>query len=191
MLWANTETGKATASRGASGTCPSCGADLIPKCGSIVSWHWAHKSCDCDKWSEPESEWHLRWKRAFPAKWQEVTIGPHRADVLCPKGVIEFQKSSISSDEILEREAFYGRMVWVVWAGDWRLRHGRGSRKCAPRFVWSPPRKSWFAANKPIFMDLGGDDLLYVDKIYKTVPAYLDCKAIKKAWLVSSWSATP
>jgi hypothetical protein len=30
-----------------------------------------------------------------------------------------------------------------------------------------------------------------VDKIYKTVPAYLDCKAIKKAWLVSSWSTAP
>ena len=234
MIWANTETGKATASPGAAGNCPSCGADLIPKCGSIISWHWAHKSCDCDNWSEPESEWHLGWKRAFPANWQEVTIGPHRADVLCPKGVIEFQKSSISADEIREREAFYRRMVWVVWAGDWCLEkninwHLVAYRKeqellgfadvfgsifdtqtpekfakqqhaweCVhkawkqnPRFTWSPPRKSWFAASKPVFMDLGGDYLLRIKDIYHSSRTFLNCKAIKKTDLIFSWSNTP
>lgn len=45
----------------------------------------------------------------------------HRADVLTPKGVIEFQKSSISTKEIREREQFYGRMVWVIDAVDFNL----------------------------------------------------------------------
>ena len=191
MIWADTADGKSTAAPGASGNCPACGGDLIAKCGTIVSWHWAHKTCDCDHWSEPESEWHLDWKRKFPQKFQEVTIGPHRADVLCPKGVIEFQKSSISATEIQERENFYGRMVWVVWAGDWCLQHRRGSSKQAPRFVWSPPRKSWFAARKPLFIDLGGDCLLRIKKMDRTLPIWLDCQAIKKSWLISSWSTTP
>ena len=86
----------------------------MAKCGEIVSWHWAHISKDCDPWSEPESEWHRGWKQLFPAQMQEVVVGAHRADVLTNRGVIEFQHSTISPQEIKERESFYGKMVWVV-----------------------------------------------------------------------------
>ena len=57
----------------------------------------------------------------FPDDWQEVTIGNHRADVKTPHGVIEFQASSISSAEVQEREAFYGKMIWVVKADTFDL----------------------------------------------------------------------
>jgi hypothetical protein len=221
VIWANTETGKATASPGASGTCPSCGSSLIPKCGSIVSWHWAHKSCDCDKWSEPESEWHIKWKRQFPSDWHELVMGPHRADVGTKRGVIEIQRSSISADEIQEREEFYKRMIWVVWAGDWRLEeyllwHYRNIRPEAqvgkylynplpkqqdeqiwmqarsmqlkrPHYQWSPPRKSWFAAQRPIFLDFGGAYLDRVRKMYKNGPFYLTCERFSKQSLIRRW----
>lgn len=121
MLWANTASGKSQAWPGAKGTCPSCGAELVPKCGEITSWHWAHKARDCDSWGEPESEWHLAWKQRFPSDWQERVMGQHRADVLTPRGVIEFQRSGISPEEIRSREAFYGRMVWVVDAREFNL----------------------------------------------------------------------
>lgn len=218
MLWANTQTGKATASPGASGTCPSCGASLVPKCGSIVSWHWAHKSCDCDKWSEPESEWHINWKMQFPPDWHELVKGPHRADIGTERGFIEIQRSSISAGEIREREEFYKRMIWVVWAGDWCLeeylfwhyrkfspftkRHIYGTPEPwerhaweqarlmqlkKPHYQWSPPRKTWFAAQKPIFLDFGGPFLDKVIKMYTNGPFYLTCERFSKEWLIQSW----
>jgi hypothetical protein len=121
MMWANTPNGKTLAQPGVSGTCPMCGKEVVPKCGEIVSWHWAHKARDCDSWGEPESEWHMGWKDRFPPSWQEVTMGPHRADVLTPRGVVEFQRSAISGAEIREREQFYGKMIWVVDATDFNL----------------------------------------------------------------------
>ena len=114
MLWALTDGEKQLAQPKARGLCPVCGGEVIAKCGKIVSWHWAHKKCDCDPWYEPESEWHIQWKQQFPKEWQEVVIGNHRADVKTPSGVIELQNSSLTSSEIEEREVFYGRMIWVV-----------------------------------------------------------------------------
>jgi competence protein CoiA len=100
--------------------CPLCKSETIAKCGEIKVWHWAHKSViDCDPWWEPESQWHLDWKKQFPIAWQEVIVGPHRADVKTPTGtVIEFQASSISTEKICEREAFYGSMKWVLRGED-------------------------------------------------------------------------
>lgn len=108
------------------GCCPQCGADVLAKCGEQKAWHWAHKSADCDSWSEGESAWHQGWKNYFPEDWREVTIGDHRADVLTPLGVIELQNSPITPAMIREREAFYGRMIWIVNAERWdlELHHG-------------------------------------------------------------------
>lgn len=221
MLWANTAAGKSTASPNAIGTCPSCGAGLIAKCGNIVSWHWAHKSRDCDLWSEPESEWHVNWKKQFPIAWQERTMGPHRADVGTANGVIEFQRSPISADEIQEREQFYGSMIWVVSADEWCLykhvnwhianyqkrnpiqsifnlpemraynarldNYLKSAHAAQPHYQWSPPRKSWFAAQKTIYLDFGGPTLDRVTKIYKNGPFYLTCKRFSKETLIKQW----
>jgi hypothetical protein len=232
MLWANTSDGKATATPRAQGVCPICGALLIPKCGSIVSWHWAHKASDCDHWGEPESQWHIDWKQQFPKEWQEVAMGPHRADVATANGVIEFQKSSISADDIQERERFYGKMIWVIWAADWCLtdhlrwhyKHSSSAmgnqktnlfdlldpatrlkrkeeeseaRRLAwlrqgkkPHYQWSPPRKSWFAARKPMFLDFGGDHLERIRRFYiNGPPYYLACERILKEDLIKRWTA--
>lgn len=118
MMWGMTHDGRRLARPNTKANCPVCNGDLIPKCGELKSWHWAHKTKDCDHWSEPESEWHRQWKNRFPAEWQEQRIGNHRADVLTPKGVIEFQRSAIKPAEIRERESFYGKMVWVLDASN-------------------------------------------------------------------------
>lgn len=106
---------------GAIGTCPGCGANVRAKCGSVYAWHWSHETKDCDPWSEPEGPWHRGWKELFPEEWREVVMGPHRADLRVPGGVIELQDSSINAEVIKERERFYGRMVWVVNACEWNL----------------------------------------------------------------------
>jgi hypothetical protein len=97
------------------GRCEICDGAVIPKCGRINVWHWAHKTLqDCDTWSEPITAWHANWQEHFPADSCEIPIGQHRADVRSPTGlVIEFQHSALSVDEIREREDHYGSMLWV------------------------------------------------------------------------------
>lgn len=142
--------------------CPSCDGELIAKCGSVNIWHFAHKVQECDSWYEPESEWHLRWKDYAKPEHCEVIVGKHRADVLGSRGVVvELQNSSISAEKILERERHYGKMVWIVNANDFakRLNYfhqiNLNDRVESRAFFWDHPRKSWFVATKPVFLDLG------------------------------------
>lgn len=159
---------RAEASPGEHGECPGCRAPVIAKCGSVNVWHWAHRAdVDCDQWAEGETRWHAGWKLRFPEEWREVVIGPHRADVRLPSGwVIELQSSPISPEEISERENFYQRMVWVL--------NGAGLEKSLifrPRegfdgFRWKWPRRSWQAAQRPIFIDTGGEKIFRIRRIH-------------------------
>ena len=160
MNWAEVDGARSMPAPGMVGRCPACQGEVIAKCGEIVSWHWAHKVKDCDFWSEPESEWHKMWKSLFPEQWQECSIGPHRADVVTPLGIIEFQKSFLQSHEIRKREEFYRVMTWVVDASGWQLRRsdslGPRQRTAATGFfIWRRPRKTWLAATAPVYFDIG------------------------------------
>jgi len=143
--------------------CPICSEEVIAKCGNINVWHWAHKSnSDCDSFGEPETKWHLNWKKVFPKKWQEVVIKKngqvHRADVVTSLGrVIEFQNSPISEEKVLERESFYKNMVWVLNGET----IGKGI-ECLTEYNWYWNRfpKSWKSTTKPIYVDLGFKILL-------------------------------
>jgi len=169
MRWASTTQGRSLATPGASGICPACNGSVLAKCGEIVLWHWAHKSRDCDHWSEPESEWHLGWKRRFPPDWQEVVIGPHRADVKTPFGILEFQKSSISLAKIKAREQFYGSMAWVIDCSEWWLMSedtcGQSLAKGVARWLW--PRKCWQLSSAPLFLDRGNQTIWFVKACYQ------------------------
>ncbi len=112
--------GRLWATPNAEGVCPICGSELIPKCGEIKTWHWAHKSLrDCDTWSEPESDWHCGWKKLAGLENTEIVIKKdnqvHRADIRTPGGlVIELQHSPLPVAEIRDREKFYKNMIWVL-----------------------------------------------------------------------------
>lgn len=104
-----------------SGKCPICGDPMVAKCGEVKIWHWAHQGTrTCDPWSENETEWHRDWKEQFPLHWQEFVQRAengerHIADVKTDGGwVIEFQYSYLRPDERRSRNAFYGKLVWVV-----------------------------------------------------------------------------
>lgn len=97
---------KVEATPGAAATCSSCRSQLIPKCGRVNRWHWAHRAGDCDRWGEGETDWHLGWKARAPMDWCEVVIPPHRADIRRDDGlVIELQHSRISPADVEAREA--------------------------------------------------------------------------------------
>lgn len=122
MKFALFENNTIEATKGAKGICPSCGSELIARCGDIKINHWSHKNNrNCDPWWENETEWHRSWKNNFPKNWQETikvdeqTGEKHIADVFTSHGlVIEFQHSHIDPQERSSRERFYKNMVWVV-----------------------------------------------------------------------------
>jgi competence protein CoiA len=155
-------------------TCPTCGSPVRAKTGQIVAWHWAHiRDASCDPWSEPDSEWHRGWQELAPPERREVVMPPHRADVVTSTGwVIELQHSSISPEEIREREDFYGpRMLWVFDAREayeaarLRLRRRDGYYS----FRWMHPRKSIAACRRPVVLDCG-EVALRLRKIHIEAP---------------------
>ena len=121
MKFALINSNKAEATKGAKGFCPSCGAELIAKCGEVKANHWAHKgSRNCDPWWENETDWHRSWKGNFPVDWQEVihfdgSGEKHIADVKTQTGwALEFQHSYLNPEERRSRNAFYSKLVWIV-----------------------------------------------------------------------------
>lgn len=120
MKFALVDGTKTEASKGVRGTCPSCGSELIARCGNVYANHWAHKGeRNCDPWWE-ETEWHRLWKGYFPFEWQEVVHTDkngekHIADVkTAEKWVLEFQHSPINPEERRSRNTFYSKIVWIV-----------------------------------------------------------------------------
>jgi hypothetical protein len=174
MLYANSpDGGKITATPDAEGTCPLCGVNLVSKCGRINAWHWAHKDmANCDPWYEPETPWHFGWKQLVAPAFCEFRLPPHRADILGNGAtVIELQHSSISPEEIEEREQFYDNMIWLFDATDEAWNRFQLTHEQSPdvgRFVsfrWLHRRRSVAFCKKPVFLDLG-IRLLEVRKLY-------------------------
>ena len=82
-----------------------------------------------------------------------MCMGEHRADILAADDcVIELQHSSISANEIREREAFYGRMIWLLDGSTFQDQLRVEKRPDGVFFSWSPSRPSWLAARKPVFI---------------------------------------
>lgn len=104
------------------GICTCCQKPTYSACGKLISWHWRHvNKNECDDWWESETEWHREWKSNFPETWREVvqydnsTGEKHIADIKTQRDVVlEFQNSPMNLVELLSREAFYKKMIWVV-----------------------------------------------------------------------------
>lgn len=218
MIYAVSETGeRIRAARGVVGRCGMCEVQLIPKCGRIVTHHWAHKGKDCDPWREPETEWHRYWKSLIPESCVEVTMQKsgqkHRADIVTPKGiVIELQHSALGVEKIEEREDFYGAVIWLfdvraarpepLYDPQWH--HGKipinsGAIRLSLRpktdyhtFRWYHPRKSIAYTNRETYLDAGRGEVFHVKKMGKTTPCggwgYLKPKEVFVAWLQKTCS---
>lgn len=147
--------------------CPSCGDEVIAKCGEIKQWHWAHAGReDCDPWSEPESEWHLGWKGFFGKEYQEVVLPPHRADIKTSAGVvIELQHSIISPATIIARENFYKDMQWVVDAEPFINNLVFSPQAGYTKIEWKWFRKPWLSAKCPVYLDMRDGNLFQIVKI--------------------------
>jgi competence CoiA-like predicted nuclease len=160
------------------GTCPNCNHEVIAKCGEINIWHWAHlPSVECDSWAECESAWHLLWKSYFPPEFVEVPIikggKRHVADIRTRSGlIIELQASSLSVEEIREREQFYTNMLWVFDVNE-PMRDGRlkiRDKGEYQTFRWYNPRKHIAYTTKPRWLDLGDGSLFKLKLMSQQCP---------------------
>ena len=132
--------------------CPTCGSPVIAKCGEQNAHHWAHETLEeCDTWSENVGPWHLSWQELVAEQYVEVTIGPHRADIVGnSRLVVELQHSPLAPAEIEAREQFYGSMIWLFDA--------TGRFPCVP-------------SGDRVFFSFGGTKHIEVCK----GPVFLDC----------------
>jgi competence CoiA-like predicted nuclease len=138
--------------------CPICREPVTLRIGEKNHAHFAHKRgtyCK-DSWEYDMSEWHLAWQRRFPENTQEVVVTnrdeKHRADVLVNQTIIEFQHSSITTEDFNTRNIFYNRVGYnVVWVFDLidEYQEDRISIIDPPnqRYRWSIP-KSIFRSNR-------------------------------------------
>lgn len=156
-----------------SGLCPGCRQPVTAVCGERRIWHWRHRTKKvCDRWWEPETEWHRKWKNNFPNEWQEIfmpdkeTGEKHMADVRTSHGlVIEFQHSRIEPEERKARERFYDNMVWVV--------DGTRLKRDYPRF--QKGRVNFRALNKAGFFCLHFvEECFPSDWLESSVPVIFD-----------------
>lgn len=177
MLYALVGDKKALAQPNLKGVCADCGAQMTPKCGVrlLKQWHWAHPpGCECDSWSEPTCAWHLSWQQPLLPEHVEVSIPPHRADIVGTGGVvIELQHSPISVEEIEERERFYGNMIWLFDA-TYRFRFV-GSRDVA--FFTFGRTKHIDQCEKPVFLDFG-KAIVQVERFTNVFPG---CSGVGRA----------
>jgi hypothetical protein len=130
----------------------------------------------CDRWWEPETEWHRAWKNRFPINWQEVvhhgeTGEKHISDVKTDRGwVIEFQHSYLNPEERRSRDTFYPKLIWLV-DGTRRKRDaekffaawhegspvGNSSFVRRLRAVECALVREWADSHAPIFFDFGDE----------------------------------
>jgi hypothetical protein len=197
---------KTEATKGAKGICPSCGSDLVAKCGKFKINHWAHKRIrNCDLWWENETEWHRSWKNNFPVEWQEIVLPDERthekhiADVRTSYDLmIEFQHSHIDPEERTKREKFYKNMVWVVDGA--RLKRDyhrflkgksnfRNTEKKGYYFVYSLEEcfpSTWLGSSVPVIFDFRGTESIsdindMRNSLYCLFPKRIDGEAILAA----------
>lgn len=163
------------ATKGAIGECPSCGSEMIARCGEVRVDHWAHKGRrHCDPWWENETDWHRAWKDEFPKDWQEVIHyaddgEKHIADVKTPQGwVLEFQHSAIKSEERIARTEFYPKLIWVIdgtrrkndhkqFFRDWTYMGSFNTKPPIERIFKGDSRmlEEWDGLSSPVFIDFG------------------------------------
>ena len=175
---------KQEATKGTTGQCLCCGADVIAKCGKIRSNHWAHKNnkeCSYSQ-KEPKTPWHINWQNCFPENWQEVickddkTNEKHIADIKTPNGlVVEFQHSAIANKEQLSRENFYRQQKGMIWVVD-----GTRNKNDFKRFLKNikslHPLINYSSQLVLYSVDLV-EEILPPNWLSATVPVYFDFKS--------------
>lgn len=167
MIYGVIKSEKVLPKPGLKALCPECLNEVRPKRGEINVWHWAHVVKECSYAWKLETAWHVGWKSKFKPEFCEIKIFNHRADVRLPNGVvIEFQNSSISPEEIRDREACYKNLIWVINAEEFAKNFNFKEKEGYWTFSWAWARKTFQHFTKRVFIDFCGG-LFEIRKLYK------------------------
>lgn len=147
--------------------------------------YWRLIEDEYDAWALPDSTWNLKWKMKFPKELVEISIQgdqeKHVGDVRTNTGtVLKFQGRNLTEDQIKQREAFFGQMVWVFRAEKWdielnfnptRFRDTEGRDRQLPKndaFEWVKytaryPKSVFEVCKMPVFLDFGDDSIYWLN----------------------------
>ncbi len=169
------------------GWCPSYNGQLIPKCGHINIWHWAHKNNEESCNYKPESEWHLKWKTDALAHGNdiEIKIGNHISDILNRNSnrLIELQNSSLGVDEMIDRcEVFSKNKHMVDWIFNFRPKYQNDQlnfiqndgyhtfkQKWQKKVLWFLFDEALHPKYGRVWLDIGEiNDMFLIHKLYST-----------------------
>jgi len=110
---------------GLHGFCLECGKEVFSKMynPAFRQPHFSHftdAECPGDRYDK-KSEWHYSWQKYLSPPDVEIEVPIKcdnylkRADIRLKNGrVVEVQRSSMPSAELLHREKFYGNMFWII-----------------------------------------------------------------------------
>jgi len=174
MLYAKKNNEKIRAKPNKTASCPYCEKEMIPKCGDIKIWHWAHKhNQTCDYSNKVETYWHLKWKKMVKEKNCEVRTEKKDelkiADIKNDsEKVIELQHSPISIREMRKRENHYDDMIWLFDMNErydnfhFKIR-GEDSKNQYVTFNWKWPWEKIknIKYRSPIFFDFSNHLMNY------------------------------
>lgn len=166
------------------------GHDIIAKQGTKKTWHFAHVSATDSDCAKLMGDWHHWWQDRVESDFLEIVMikeiegraVKHRADMINGEEiVVEFQKSVINQQIIMEREGFYGNMIWVVCCDE---QHSSKTVKQRGRYVRiriTSGSKFFLDMRKLTFLDFGMKGVIEVIKylnVQKSKP-----EIIGKIWL--------
>ena len=143
LIGLNEKAERIRATKNAIAICPECKESLIPKCGDIKIWHWAHKhESNCWYSSHPMTLFHLAWQDLALKQGYDVEVNfknddgkiIHRADILTKNNrIVEIQHSDISSKEMIKRSEFYkSKQLLVDWIIDDNKRYNKNKIEYTP-----------------------------------------------------------
>lgn len=170
---------RALATPRAEAYCPLCGEDVIPKCGHINAWHWAHKPASLCEHGQGDTYWSLAWKMFFPVDQIEipVTVGGKTriADIVTDHGkLIRLEQGATSVSEIIDWERFCNvggySTIWLPNLLDLAGLDLRLKADGYATFRWKHARKSLGYCKHEVYCDVGDNMLFNLKKLHPGPP---------------------
>jgi len=189
MLYAKKDNDRIKATPKDTANCPYCESKVIAKCGNINIWHWAHKVKSDSCLYKDMSQWHMQHQlMAENEGWKiEQHTGYRIADCIKGINVIELQKSSISDQEILNRNINYDAFRYNVhWVFDYtekinnmrftkvdniyKFKQNWAKKSIIILFNYIDNNHKAIWGN--VFFNIGDDEYIKVEKLYDSGNGY-------------------
>ena len=151
------------------------GHHVIAKRGAKTVWHYSHQAGEACEASRVMGPWHHWWQDRVEPDFLEIIIKrdgkKHIADMINGDDVVvEFQKSVVSPDVIVEREGFYNKMIWVFYCAEHLMKVVKQVGRYQ-RLKMVGGSKFFLCSKKRAFLDFNGRGVLELLKVVNATKA--------------------